>query len=376
MSDNQRLYRTIRNSLNRLYPLAPEGNLARHLNTLAGLITGIVRSQRTHLPAIAAQVPDGTKEESRVKRFSRWIANERIEGETYFLPYAQMLIDSLAQNPLFLVMDASAIGRGCITLVLNVVYRQRALPLAWLVVKGNKGHLAEALHLTLLHQVAPLIPAAAEVVFLGDGEFDGMSLQEAIDTTYHWKYVCRTAHNITLKEGERTFTPGDLALQPGECVSCPDVLFTREEYGPVQVIAWWEKGYKEPIYLVTNLTDARRACTYYKKRFTVETFFSDQKSRGFHLQKSHLSDPDRLARLMIGACLAYIWIVYLGVKAIDEEWTARIHRTDRCDLSLFQLGLRLLTHLLNENLPVPVAFHLVGEAPRPVDEAEPLAKAA
>jgi len=229
MSDNQRLYRTIRNSLNRLYPIEPEGNLARHLNTLAGLVTGIVRSQRTHLPAIAAQVPDGTKEESRVKRFRRWIDNERIEGETYFLPYAQWLIDRLAKDTLFLVMDASAVGRGCITLVLNVVYRQRALPLAWLVLKGNKGHLAEALHLALLHQVAPWIPAETEVVFLGDGAFDGTSLPEAIDTTYHWKYVCRTAHNITLKEGEIPFTPGEVALQPGECVSFPRVLFTREE---------------------------------------------------------------------------------------------------------------------------------------------------
>jgi len=142
------------------------------------------------------------------------------------------------------------------------------------------------------------------------------------------------------------------------------------------VIAWWETGYKEPIYLVTNVAQARRACTYYKKRFTVETFFSDQKSRGFHLPQSHLSDPDRLARLMIGACLAYIWIVYLGGMATEEGWIALIHRTDRCDLSLFQLGLRLLTHLLNENLPIPVAFHLEWEAHSQTDEADPLAKAA
>lgn len=30
-----------------------------------------------------------------------------------------------------------------------------------------------------------------------------------------------------------------------------------------------------------------------------------------------------------------------------------IHRTDRCDLSLFQLGLRFLDHLLNEELSIP-----------------------
>ena len=88
------------------------------------------------------------------------------------------------------------------------------------------------------------------------------------------------------------------------------------------------------------------------------TFFSDQKSRGFNLHKSHIADPARLARLMIAACLAYIWIIYLGVIAKRDDWVQVIHRTDRCDLSLFQLGLRLLEHFLNEHLPIPVAFDM------------------
>jgi hypothetical protein len=57
---------------------------------------------------------------------------------------------------------------------------------------------------------------------------------------------------------------------------------------------------------------AEEACRYDQKRFRIETFFSDQKSRGFHIHKSHISDPQRLSRLLIAACLAYIWIVYLG----------------------------------------------------------------
>jgi len=43
---------------------------------------------------------------------------------------------------------------------------------------------------------------------------------------------------------------------------------------------------------------------------TIEIFCSDQKSRGFHIHKSHISDPQRLSRLLIAACLAYIWIIY------------------------------------------------------------------
>jgi hypothetical protein len=107
---------------------------------------------------------------------------------------------------------------------------------------------------------------------------------------------------------------------------------------------------------VTNLELAVEACTYYRKRFLIETFFSDQKSRGFNLHKSHVSDPKPLARLLIAACLAYIWIIYLGNIALTPRWRKRIHRTDRCDLSLFQLGLVLIEQFFNDNIPIPVAF--------------------
>lgn len=74
--------------------------------------------------------------------------------------------------------------------------------------------------------------------------------------------------------------------------------------------------------------------------------------------KSHLADPHLLARLMIAACLAYIWIIWLGVIAKRDPWLVLIHRSDRCDLSLFQLGLRLLEHFLNNDLPILFSFYV------------------
>jgi hypothetical protein len=56
------------------------------LTTLAAMISGIVASKSTQLPKVAAKVPNGTKPESRIKRFARWLDNERILEEVYFLP--------------------------------------------------------------------------------------------------------------------------------------------------------------------------------------------------------------------------------------------------------------------------------------------------
>ena len=123
MSDNLRRYRAIRKALTQSYPGQLTGTVARHLTTLAALISGIVGSKSTQLPHIATQVPDGTKPESRVKRFARWLDNERILEEVYFLPYAAILLAHLARETVVLVMDGSVVGRGCTALMIHVVYR-------------------------------------------------------------------------------------------------------------------------------------------------------------------------------------------------------------------------------------------------------------
>jgi hypothetical protein len=60
--------------------------MARHVPTLAALISGIVGRKRTPLPHIATKVPDGTQAESRVKRFARWMRNDRLTEELYCVP--------------------------------------------------------------------------------------------------------------------------------------------------------------------------------------------------------------------------------------------------------------------------------------------------
>src|SRR6266699_5414787 len=311
MSDNLRRYRAICQALKQAYPVAPQGNLARHLTTLAALISGMVGSRSTQLPTIATKVPAGTKPESRVKRFARWLGNDDILEEVYFLPYAAILLSHLAVETLVLVMDGSVVGRGCNALMIHVIYQGRALPLAWRVRQGPKGHFPEALHIALVELISGLIPEGTPVVLLGDGEFDGTGLQQTVQDA-GWSYVCRTGTHRT---------------------------------------AWWDGE--------TFRLDTEGACRLYAKRFRIETFFSDQKSRGFHLHKSHLSDPQRLSRLLMAACLAYIWMVYLGSVCVKEGWTSIIHRRHRCDLSLFQLGLRLLEQFINEELSIPVAFYIV-----------------
>ena len=356
MSDNDRVYSRVKNQLKKMMPTQPQG----HIVTLAMMIAGIVCGKKAQLGPMSAEVPADIKDKSTERRMRRWVSNEHIEAEAYFMPFAKGVLVNLACRPLVLVMDGSTVGRGCMALMVGVVYQRRLLPLAWVVYKGKKGHAPASRHFEALELVQPLIPAEATVILLGDGEYDNPEMLTWVETHPSWFFASRTASNTQVSPASDEWVTLDAwNLQPGDLRVFPSARFTQSKaVGPYLVLGWWDKQYDAPLYLVTNLPSADEAIYWYQKRYRIETFFSDQKSRGFHIHKSHLSDPARLARLLIAACLAYLWIVYLGVTAIREGQTDLIDRHDRNDLSLFQMGLRWLTHLLKRRKPLPIAFRL------------------
>jgi hypothetical protein len=322
MSDCKSTYRKVKEFVQCLYPCQLSGNLHRNMNTLAAMITGIIIGKQTQLPQIAANVPEFIKLPSTEKRFKRLIINENVTEQTYFLPFVQSVLINLGLEEMVLAIDGSLVGRGCICLMINLIYKGRALPLAFSVVKGKKGHLPEDTHVELVNKLRPLIPESTkQVVFLGDGEFDGTSLQQTL-TDFGWKYVSRTSYNITIYADDEPFQIEILAaiLPQGYHKALRNCKITKKKYGPVTAVAWWGDDHDEPIFLVTNFWSASKACEYYSMRFTIETFFSDQKSRGFNINKSHLSSPQRLTRLMYASCLAYLWIIFFWYLGIGDRF--------------------------------------------------------
>ena len=204
MSDNLRRYRAIRAALIQGYPGQPTGTIARHLTTLAALISGIVGSKSTQLPNIAAHVPDGTQPESRVKRFAQ-VAQERpCHRGGIFCPVCRGLVDASG------LADAGP-GDGWQCRGARLCRPdapcglQRSRP-AGGVAGASRARRATFLRISIsrwLTQVHELIPAGARVVLLGDGAFDGTRLQHTMQA-YRWSYVVRTGSHITVVwDGER-----------------------------------------------------------------------------------------------------------------------------------------------------------------------------
>jgi hypothetical protein len=174
-----------------------------------------------------------------------------------------------------------------------------------------------------------------------------------------------TLSNILITAYGVRFHVHDLGPPRGELLAVTPAWMTALAYGPVAILAIWEMQYQEPMYLVTTMVVLDQAVQLYQKRPQIETFFSDQKSRRFHIHKRHLSDPKRLGQLLIASYLAYLWIVYLGVCAMRDDCMRVLHRQDRRDLSLFRLGLRLLARCLKDHIPIPEGFLVPLALPQP-----------
>jgi hypothetical protein len=352
MTDRYKVYTKVLKVLKEMLRLSHPG----HVLTLAMLIAGIVISRKAQLSAVSAETATKAKDKSTEMRLRRWVKHESIDTDVVYMPFAKQILEALSGQPLVLVMDGSQIGRGCMVLMVSVLYQKRALPLCWVVYKGKKGHTTAQRHIEALSKVLLLIPADAQVVLLGDAEYDTTEMLLWVKQQPGWDFVLRTSPQIYVQEGSQSQPIGAYPLAKGQVFQRHQVGFTQEAALRLNLVGWWSGHYDGPLYLITSLENGYQACRYYRRRFQIETFFSDQKSRGFHLHKSHLADPARLSRLLLAACLAYLWMVCQGLLVIAEKKVGLIDRTDRMDKSLFRLGLDWVHYAIKSNLDFTPIF--------------------
>jgi hypothetical protein len=353
MTDRHKVYTKVLKTLKGIMKLSHPG----HVVTLAMMVTGIVVSRNAQLSVMSSETPIEAKEKSIEMRLRRWVKHAAIDADIIYLPFAQQILGALSSLPLVLVMDGSQVGRGCMVLMVGVLYKKRALPIAWVVYKGKKGHTTGQRHIEVLEKVLPLLPTNSEVVLLGDAEYDTTEMLIWLQEKTSWQYVLRTSPQIYVHDGPASQPIDTYSFQRGQLFHRPQVGFTQSASVSVNLIGWWGNRHEKPIYLISNIVNPYQACKYYRRRYQIETFFSDQKSRGFNIHKSHLADPARLSRMLIAACLAYLWIISQGIAILAAKKTCLIDRTERVDKSLFRLGLDWIKYVLKKNLDFEPSFH-------------------
>lgn len=353
MSDAERLYQAVFKLVNDKLP----DMLKENRITLAQMITGILRSKQVQFRQVAQKVRYHFLKPSLEDKFRRFVRNEHINVRVAYLPFVEFILAALceSQTRLVLSIDGSKVGGNCICLMVSIRYKSRVLPLCWLVYKGQKGHSSIQMQLALLYAVYALLPDdAPPVILLGDGEFDGAHVVDWMDKEACWRYACRTAADTKVFYQGAWVALQDISLAAGEEAFLKDVLFTEaHQVGPANIAVIWNEKEQCHWFIVTNFGSLDETKTWYAKRFTIETLFSDMKGRGFNVDKTGLFIPERVSRLLLAASIAVVFCIFLGVELICSGHLRQLVRVDDAYYSLFQLGLIYLDHLLNECLEFP-----------------------
>jgi hypothetical protein len=348
---NRQLFLQVRDLLHTLHE-EPENHL---LVTLALMVSGLFLGRNVQFWELALWMPTPIQLTSAVRRFERFVADPAVDVAAFFEPFVLAMQASLGQETAYLILDCTQAGRQCRTLVAALAYHETVLPLAWQSIRGKKGHVTGEFQKALLNRIYPYLKRQARVVVLGDAEYSN----EAVITwlrSVHWDFVLHIRTNCLVR------TTDDPAWQPvqelvetsqlqhGQVQHWALVCFTQEHrLADLTLSIYWGIGEDEPLCLVSNLPAGEAPHLIYERRFWIETLFGSYKSRAFGLARTHLTHPEHIDRLVLAIAIATCVTLGLGTQLVLDRKTYLVDRSERRDLSLFQIGWRWLYRLLALN---------------------------
>ena len=164
----------------------------------------------------------------------------------------------------------------------------------------------------------------------------------------------KSNHQVHVDEQADWRDFGQLVTHAGQHVWLSEVQLTLKYAHPTNLLAYWQRGEREPWLLATTLPDPTLTVRVYRRRMWIEELFGDLKRHGFHLADTHLQHVARLSRLTLAVVLLYVWLVSVGTRVIKNGERHLVDRADRRDLSIFQIGLRWIERRLSHARPIPM----------------------
>lgn len=290
----------------------------RHRKTLAWMMVGLIQSGRISLTAWVPYVQSRARyAQSTVRRFTRWLNNGRINAHDLYGPLIQQALAEWGDGKLYLALDTSMLwGQYCLIRV-AVIYRGRAIPIVWKVIKHKSSSVAYERYKDLLDTAATLLPASCDVIFLADRGFADVDLMKHLKRLeWHWRI--RIKGNFWIyRRGHRRRKVKAIPLASGQARFWHHIYITAQQLGPVHLAVARPSGGRECWFLVSDEPTGLETFDEYGLRFDIEENFLDDKSNGFQLESSLLRSADVLSRLCFVLAITTLYLVSQGTEVVS-----------------------------------------------------------
>ena len=365
MSDSQRLHMGL---LSVLQPALAQEDL-RNLDTLAWAMTGILLQKTVNLPAWATVLPDVSHAKARELKFRRWLQNAKLDARSLYAPFITGALSHWKRPTIHVALDATSVNDRLVVVRTALIYRQRALPLAWRVFQRKSVMLAFEQYADVIRYTATLLPTDATVTLLGDRGFRDIRLMQ-LARDLGWHFRLRLAENEYFSTGKHDPVPlSSVALIATQPRFLQNARLTQQAYGPVHLALIWDGDpTHDPWRLASDQHTGQHTLIEYARRMGIEFGFLDDKSAGFQLEDTELLHAGRLNRLLTILALCSLCLLSMGTQVVDTGQRNLVDTHWTRGLSYFQLGWRWLDYCLARDAPLPLLFHL-----EPTPDPEPVA---
>jgi hypothetical protein len=103
---------------------------------------------------------------------------------------------------------------------------------------------------------------------------------------------------------------------------------------------------KMEFLIIVSFNKPEQAMAYYKQRWQIETLFRGLKSSGFNIEDTHVTDLERLEKLLSLTMIAFLWCYKIGDYLDENIKKIEIKKHGRRAVSVFKYGLDYLSKFL------------------------------
>lgn len=264
--------------------------------------------------------------------------------------YANFIMSRLPQNGKFyLVMDRTnwKFGKNPINiLMLGIIHKNMCFPLYWKnLEKGGSSNTTERKE--LLDKAINLIGKPRIIALLGDREFIGLYWFKYLideDLEFHIRLPKYIKIGSILKKNRKTVNSLFSHWKENVRIDHPKQIVIQGYKLYISGI----KSKKEYCVVISNKNNIN-SLKKYQIRWTIENMFFAFKTRGFNFEDTHMTDIEKIEKLLVLVSIAYCWCVLIGLWLCEQiKITIKIH--GRKQKSIFRCGFDYLTNIFRKLL--------------------------
>jgi Transposase DDE domain len=207
------------------------------------------------------------------------------------------------------MLDQSKISDGFECLMVSLRIGERAIPVAWRVF-ATSGSIGFEDQKPLLDRVKDRMPEGVPILLSAD-RFYGTSAMVSWCQQAGWQYRIRLKSNLILHHEGGEITTGQAASM--NMTQLENATFNNTNV-KTHIGILHDVGHPEPWIIAMDCPASKYKVLDYGMRWGIECLFSDFKSRGFSITKTHLAHADRIERLILVLTMALYWAVSTGMQ--------------------------------------------------------------